>query len=109
MSESSLTQSSNTPTATRVLSPEHFSSEPDNTALYIPKGRERDHRTSNMPRFTIPAQIYGPVRNHAVVALTTSANIVDRRRSLTQLRTMAANGDEQAIVVLEALQGLTLE
>jgi hypothetical protein len=44
-----------------------------------------------------------------VVILTTSANIVDRRRSWEQLHRMADAGDEQAQAVLEALQGFTLE
>jgi hypothetical protein len=43
-----------------------------------------------------------------VVILTTSANIVDRRRSWEQLHRMADTGDEQA-AVLEALQGFTLD
>ncbi len=88
--------------------PEHFATEPDNTHLYIPKG-QIDTTSMQKTRFQIPAEIYGPVRNHAVMVLTTSANIVDRRRSLAQLQTMAANGDEQAGVVLAALNDLTLD
>jgi hypothetical protein len=42
------------------------------------------------------------------VALTTSANLVDRQRSLDQLRRMAANGDEMAAEVVKALNGLII-
>jgi hypothetical protein len=102
------TNDANAPVATQINYPEHFSSEESNVHLYIPKGME--YATSmQKTRFQIPAEIYGPVRNHAVVALTTSANIVDRRRSLAQLRTMAANGDEQASAVLDAMVGLVIE
>ena len=68
-----------------------------------------DTTSMQKTRFQIPSEIYGPVRSHAVVVLTTSANIVDRRTSLAQLRTMAANGDEQAVEVLEALHGFALD
>jgi len=101
----------NIPAVTRIAVPERFSSEPDNTHLYIPKSMQGQMDTTSMQktRFHIPAKIYGPVRNHAVVVLTTSANIVDRRRSWEQLHRMADAGDEQAINVLEAMSGLSLE
>jgi hypothetical protein len=85
--------------------------EPDNTHLYIPKSLQGQMDITSMQktRFLIPSEIYGPVRNHTVVVLTSSANIVDRRRSLAQLRTMAAAGDEQATAVLEAMSGLMLD
>jgi hypothetical protein len=97
----------NAPIATRMPMPEHYSAEPDNTALYIPKGLE--HATSmQQTRFVLP-YCDGAVRSHAIVALTPSAITVDRRRSWEQLHRMADAGDEQAIAVLEALQGFTLD
>jgi hypothetical protein len=70
----------------RVEVPEHFATEPN-----------RAYATSMDQRFAIPA--YGPVRNLAVVVLTTSANRVDRERALAQLRKMAGD-DEQAQAAL---------
>jgi hypothetical protein len=97
----------NAPKATPQAMPEHFSSEPDNTALYIPKGME--YATSMAKtRFQLPP-CDGPVRSHAIVALTKSAIMIDRQRSLAQLHRMADAGDEQAVAVLEALKGFTLD
>jgi len=97
----------NAPIATRMPMPEHYSAEPDNTALYIPKGME--HATSmQQTRFVLP-YCDGAVRSHAIVALTASAIMVDRRRSWEQLHRMADACDEQAIAVLDALQGFTLD
>jgi hypothetical protein len=97
----------NAPKATPQAMPEHFSSEPDNTALYIPKGMEYSTSMAKT-RFQLPP-CDGPVRSHAIVALTASAIMVDRRRSWEQLHRMADAGDEQAVAVLEALQGFTLD
>lgn len=88
------------PTVTRSDNMDFGATEPDNTSLYQPKG---EYRTSNMPRFTLPPNVYGPVRNLAVVYMTESASTIDRRRSLDQLITMADNGDEMARAVLDAL------
>jgi hypothetical protein len=93
-------------TVQRVELPEHLSSEPDNTPLYIPKGME--HSTSMAKTRFVPPHCDGPVRSHAIVAVTASAIMVDRLRSLSQLKRMADAGDEQAQAVLEALQGFTL-
>jgi hypothetical protein len=49
------------------------------------------------------------VRSHAIVALTASTKTVDRQRSFDQVKHMAANGDEQASAVLEAVKGLVLD
>jgi hypothetical protein len=93
-------------TVERAELPEHLSSEPDNTVLYIPKGME--HSTSMAKtRFVLP-YCDGPVRSHATVALTESAIMIDRQRSWKMLHTMAATGDEQAVAVLKALSGFTL-
>jgi hypothetical protein len=97
------------PVVTRLDLPEHFSSEPDNTALYIPKGRERDQRTSNMPRFTLPQNVYGPIRNLAIVCCTESASTVERLRCWEQLKRCANDGDEMAQTVVTALRGLVIE
>jgi hypothetical protein len=93
-------------TVERVELQEHLSSEPDDTALYIPKGME--HSTSMAKTRFVPPHCDGPVRSHAIVAVTASAIMVDRLRSLSQLKRMADAGDEQAQAVLEALQGFTL-
>jgi hypothetical protein len=91
----------------RAELPEHLSSEPDNTALYISKGME--HSTSMAKtRFVLP-YCGGAVRSHAIVALTASAIRIDRQRSWKMLHTMAAAGDEQAVAVLKALSGFTLD
>jgi hypothetical protein len=59
------------PIATPVPMPEHFATEEDATHLYIPKGME--YATSMAKtRFQLPP-CYGPVRSHAIVALTESA------------------------------------
>jgi hypothetical protein len=95
------------PPVERVQMSEHFSSEEDATHLYQPKGME--HSTSmQQTRFQLPP-CDGPVRAHATVALTASAIMIDRRRSWVQLHRMADAGDEQAVAVLEALQGFTLD
>jgi hypothetical protein len=91
----------------RVELPDHFSTEPDNTALYIPKGMEYSTSMAKT-RFQLP-QCDGPVRSHAIVVLTKSAIIIDRQRSWKMLHTMAAAGDEQAVAVLKALSGFTLD
>ena len=97
----------NAPIATRMPMPEHYSAEPDNTALYIPKGME--HATSmQQTRFVLP-YCDGAVRSHAIVALTESALVLDRQRSLAQLRRMCAAGDEMAKAVLDAMVGLVIE
>jgi hypothetical protein len=96
------------PVVTRTPMREHFATEPDNTHLYIPKG-QTDTTSMQKTRFQIPAEIYGPVHNHAVVALTTSANIVDRRRSYDQLIRMSDAGDEMAAIALSAIRGLVIE
>jgi hypothetical protein len=59
-------------------------------------------------RFVLP-YCDGAVRSHAIVALTASAIMVDRQRSWKMLHTMAAAGDEQAVAVLKALSGFTLD
>jgi len=87
------------------------SSGPDNTHLYIPKSLQGQMDTTSMQtmRFLIPSEICGRVRNHAVVVLTARASIVDRRGSWEQLHRMANADDEQAIPLLEALQGFNLD
>ena len=88
------------PPVTRIDHKDFGATEPDNTSLYQPK---REYATSNMPRSTLPPNVFGPVRNLAVVIMTESANRVDRDRCLEQLITMADNGDEMARAVLNAL------
>jgi hypothetical protein len=95
------------PPATQIQMPEHFSSEPDNAGLYRPKGMQFE-TSMQQTRFQIPPDIYGPVRNLAVVYLTTSADHIERERCWKQLHRMRDAGDEQAIAVLEALKGFTL-
>jgi len=90
------------PPVTRLDNMDFGATEPDNTGLYVPKGE-----TSMQPRFVLP-YCDGPVRSHAVVALTESAHLLERQRSWKMLHIMAANGDEMAQAVLEALQGFTL-
>lgn len=85
---------------------DHFATEPDNTHLYQPKG---EYRTSLQQYFAVPQNIWGPVRNHFIVASSVSANPVDRQRSLDQLRRMSADGDAMAAVALEALDGLEIK
>jgi len=94
---------------TRVELPEHCATEDDNTHLYIPKGRERDQRTSNMPRFTLPKNVYGPIQNLAIVCCTESASTVERLRCWEQLKRCANDGDEMAQTVVIALRGLVIE
>ena len=84
--------------------PEHFATEPSNVHLYIPKG-QIDTTSTQKTRFNLPPNVHGPVRNHAVVALTTSANILDRRRSYEQLIRMSDARDEMATAALEAMSG----
>jgi hypothetical protein len=96
------------PPVERAQMSEHFSSEQDATHLYRPKGMQYE-TSMQQTRFVLPNDVYGPVRSHAIVALTPSAIMVDRRRSWEQLHRMADAGDEQAIAVLEALQGFTLD
>jgi hypothetical protein len=93
-------------TVERVELQEHLSSEPDDTALYIPKGMEHSMSMAKT-RFVLP-YCDGAVRSHAIVALTASAIMIDRQRSWKMLHTIAAAGDEQAAAVLEALDGFTL-
>jgi hypothetical protein len=69
------------PTVTRIDNMDFGATEPDNTSLYQPKS---EYATSNMPRFTLPPNVYGPVRNLAVVVMTESVNSVDRDRCLDQ-------------------------
>lgn len=91
----------------RVEVPEHFASEEDATHLYRPKGMQYE-TSMQQTRFQLPP-CDGPVRAHATVALTASAIMIDRQRSWAQLKRMADAGDEQAVAVLEALQGFTLD
>jgi len=92
----------------RVEVPEHYASEEDATHLYRPK--EMQYETSmQQTRFQIPPDIYGPVRNLAVVCLTTSADYIERERCWKQLHRMRDAGDEQAAAVLDALQGFKLD
>jgi hypothetical protein len=96
----------NAPFATPVPIPEHYATEADNTHLYVPKG---DVFTSMQPRITLPYVEDGAVRNHAVMATTTSANTVDRQRSLAQLKRMAADANDGAVTMMEALKDLVIE
>lgn len=103
-----MNNASGDPPVVRLETPEHLATE-DNTAQYVPKGQARDFRTSNIPRFLMPPNLYGPVRSHFIVASTTSAPLLDRQRSLAQLRTMAANGDEMAADAFKALNGIEIK
>lgn len=95
------------PPVERVQMSEHFSSEEDATHLYQPKGME--YATSmQQTRFVLP-YCDGPVRSHAVVALTESAHLVERQRSWKMLNIMASNGDEQAAAVVKVLKGLVIK
>jgi hypothetical protein len=94
------------PPVTRLDNMDFGATEPDNTGLYRPKGMQYE-TSMQQTRFQLPP-CDGPVRSHAIVALTESAIMVDRQRSWKMLRRMADSGDEQARAVLEALQGFTL-
>jgi hypothetical protein len=91
----------------RVEVPEHFASEEDATHLYRPKGMQYE-TSMQQTRFVLPNDVYGPVRNLAVVCLTTSADHIERKRCWQQLHRMRDAGDEMAAAVLEALQGFKL-
>lgn len=91
------------PPVTRVNHPEHFSSEPDNTKFYIPKGQGEAY-SSLHPRVQLPFVEDGSARNHAVVVTTTSAALIDRQRSYANLVRMAAQGNESADTMLTALK-----
>lgn len=80
--------------------------EPSNVSLYQPKG---EYRTSLQPHVQIPPNIWGPVRNHFIMASSVSANPVDRQRSFAQLVRMADTGDEMAADALQALNGLEIK
>jgi hypothetical protein len=96
------------PPVVRLETPEHFATE-DSTARYVPKSVQGKYATSNIPRFSMPPNLYGPARSHFIVASTTSANTVDRQRSYAMLRRMSADGDEMAAIALTALDGLIIE
>jgi hypothetical protein len=87
----------------RVEVPEHFSTELPQQ--YLPKGSTSFQQTG----FLIPPNVDGAVLNHMRVAMCTSAVVVDRQRSLDQLRRMCAAGDEQAKSALDAMRGLNLD
>lgn len=106
----------------RVELPEHFATEDDATHLYVPKSQAKtvkqlvdrfkngeDGLTSMVPRTMLPWVNDGSVRNHAVVATTTSAALIERQRSYKQLQTMAAAGNEDAVATLEALKDFVIE
>jgi hypothetical protein len=80
------------PVVTRVNHPEHYATE-----------------TSMVPRIQLPWVSDGAVRNHAVVATTTSASLIDRQRSWKMLTIMAAAGNEDAETTLKALEGFVIE
>ena len=86
----------------RIPMSESFSSELPQQ--YIAKGQTSFQQSS----FLIPPNVDGAVLNHMRVAMATSANAVDRQRSLDQLRRMCAAGDEQAKAALEAMSGLVI-
>jgi hypothetical protein len=65
--------------------------------------------TSMQTRFNLPYVPDNAVLNHARVATMTSANTVDRQRSLKQIQVMAAAGNESAITMLQALDGLVIK
>jgi hypothetical protein len=85
---------------------DHFATEPSNVPVYQHKG---EYRTSLQQHFPIPQNIWGPVRNHFIMASSVSANPVDRQRSLDQLRRMSADGDAMAADALQALDGLEIQ
>jgi hypothetical protein len=106
----------------RVELPEHFATEDDATHLYVPKSQAKtvkqlvdrfrdgeDGLTSMQPRTMLPWVNDNAVRNHAVVATTTSASLIDRQRSWKQLQTMAAAGSDDAVATLEALKDFKIE
>lgn len=106
----------------RVELPEHFATEDDATHLYVPKSQAKtvkqlvdrfrdgeDGLTSMQPRTMLPWVNDNAVRNHAVVAATTSASLIDRQRSWKQLQTMAAAGSDDAVATLEALKDFKIE
>jgi hypothetical protein len=92
----------------RLETPEHFATE-DSTARYVPKSVQGKYATSNMPRIVLPYVEDGAVRNHAVVATTTSAAKVERERSWKQLQMMAADGNESAQTIVKSFEGLVIE
>jgi hypothetical protein len=107
MSTTRMNNAAGDPLVTRNQMPEHYATEEDATHLYRPKGMQ--YTTSmQQTRFVLPNDVYGPVRSHAIVALTESAIMVDRQRSWAQIKRMADAGDEQAQSVITALQGFTL-
>jgi hypothetical protein len=63
------------------LNQDFGATEPSNVSLYQPKG---EYRTSLQPHVQIPPNIWGPVRNHFIMASSVSANPVDRQRSFAQ-------------------------
>jgi hypothetical protein len=93
------------PPVTVVDGRDHFATESSNVSLYQPKG---EYRTSLQQHFPIPPTVYGPVRNHFIMASSVSANPVDRQRSLDMLHRMKDNGDEAAAIALTALDGLII-
>jgi hypothetical protein len=86
----------------RVGLPEHYSSEPDNCGLYVPKGG-----TSMEPHARIPWVEDGAVRSHGIVATTQSADRTLRQASYRQLKRMRDEGQNDcARIMLEALTSL---
>jgi hypothetical protein len=102
----------------RVELPEHFATEDSNVHLYVPKSqaktvqhlvdrfRGNDELTSMQPRVQLPWISDNAVRNHAVMVTTTSASTIERQRSLAQLKTMAAAGNDDATAILASLKDL---
>jgi hypothetical protein len=90
-------------TVTRDQMPERIASELPQQ--YIAKGQTSFQQSG----FLIPPGVSGPVLNHMRVALCTSANTVDRRRSYENLVRMRDAGDESAKAALEAMNVFTLE
>ena len=87
----------------RLELPEHMSTEPPQQ--YIAKGQTSFQQSG----FIIPPNVDGPVLNHMRVALCTSANTVDRRRSYENLVRMRDAGDESAKAALDAMVGLVIK
>ena len=93
----------NDPPVIRIDHQEFGSTEPPQQ--YIAKGQTSFQQSG----FLIPPNVDGPVLNHMRVVMCTSANTVERRRSLAQLRTMRDAGDENAKAALDAMVGLVIE